>query len=120
MRRVQLIAAHAVTVNRGPARLQPGRRTLQYPLEFAKFRESGNGGPTVPARCRHLRGAGPEQGPGYFQAPARQLTPSAGAERGVPAELKDTFQDSRPPRDREKPVVDLCPSLLASGVHAAP
>jgi len=27
----------------------------------------------VPARCRHLRGAGSEQDPGYFQAPARQL-----------------------------------------------
>jgi len=32
----------------------------------------------VPARCRHLRGAGPDWvkahgGPGYFQAPARQL-----------------------------------------------
>src|SRR5262245_25696065 len=48
---------------------------------------------------RHFRGAGSETDPGYFQAPARQLTPSAGAELVVPAELKD-YSRTRASADR--------------------
>ena len=95
------------------------KATTIAPQYIAKFRGSGNGGTTVPASVAH-RGAGSRSGPGYFQAPARQLTPSAGTEGVLPAELKEEFPGhARPPRDPQA-VVDLCPSNWVRQTRDAP